>query len=187
VSGQKAKNVKKWKYELEMEFLKPYMKERGTVSSVDTKSDEEKSSSDSENELNYSKNEINKSGNITMESIISPEENITNSTPSELSPKFCKPPSKKIMTPKKRKKNEGHVSSESASSHLMRYIIEKEKIEEVKAKTVKQFSPYLQHLAKTRVFSVISELELDRWNWYHFSKVSVLFSNIIFLFLIKVY
>jgi len=158
------------------------MKERETVSSVDTKSDEEKSSSDSENELNYSKNEINKSGNITMESIISPEENITNSTPLELSPKFCKPPPKKIMTPKKRKKNEGHVSSESASSHLMRYIIEKEKIEEVKANTeknekneinvidqffqnmgstVKQFSPYLQHLAKTRVFSVISELELD--------------------------
>jgi len=88
-----------------MEFLKPYMKERETVSSsVDTKSNEEKSSSDSENELNYSKNDINKSGNITMESIISPEENITNSTLSELSPKFCKPPPKKIMTPKKIKK-----------------------------------------------------------------------------------
>ncbi|KAF0750769.1 variant-silencing SET domain-containing protein-like [Aphis craccivora] len=27
--------------------------------------------------------------------------------------------------------------------------------------TVKQFYPYHQHLAKTRVFSVISELELD--------------------------
>lgn len=80
MSGQKAKNVKKWKYESEMEFLKPYTKKRETVSSVDTKSDEEKSSSDSENE----------------ESIISPEENITNSTPSELSPKFCKPPPKKI-------------------------------------------------------------------------------------------
>lgn len=62
----------------------------------------------------------------------------------------------------------------------MRYIIEKKKEEEVKANTekneinvidqffqnmgstVKQFSPYLQHLAKIRVFSVISELELDR-------------------------
>jgi len=121
VSGQKAKNVKKWKYESEMEFLKPYMKERETISSVDTKSDEENSSS-------YSKNE---------ESIISPEENITNSTPSELSPKFCKPPPKKITTPKKRKRNEGHASSESASSHLMRYIIEKEKKEEVEANTEK--------------------------------------------------
>jgi len=80
------------------------MKERETVSSVDTKSDEEKSSSDSENELNYSKNEINKSDNITMETIILPEENITNSTPSKLSPKLYKPPPKKIMTPKKRKK-----------------------------------------------------------------------------------
>lgn len=185
VSGQKAKNLKKWKYESEMEFLKPYMKERDTISSVEPKSDVEKSSSDSENELNFSKNEINKSGNITMESIISPEENIANSTPSEgyhpseLSPKFCKPPPKKIMTAKKRKKNEGHASSESASSLLIRYIIEKEKKEEIKANTekneinlidqffqnmgstVKQFSPYHQHLAKTRVFSVISELELD--------------------------
>jgi len=175
VSGQKAKIFKKWKYESEMEFLKPYMKERETVSSVDTKSDVEESSSDSENE-------INKSSNITVDSINSPEENITNSTPSELSPKFSKPQPKKIMTPKKRKKNEGHASSESASSHLMRYIIEKEKKEEIKANTekneidvidqffqnmgstVKQFSPYHQHLAKTRVFSVISELELDHIN-----------------------
>lgn len=72
-----------------------------------------------------------------MESIISPEENITNSTPSELTPEFSKPQPKKIMTPKKRKKNEGHASSESASSHLMRYIIEKEKKEEIKANTEK--------------------------------------------------
>lgn len=28
--------------------------------------------------------------------------------------------------------------------------------------TVKQFSPYLQHIAKTKVFQIISELELEK-------------------------
>jgi hypothetical protein len=60
----------------------------------------------------------------------------------------------------------------------MKYIIEKEKEEEVKSNykteidvidnffqsmssTVKQFSPYHQHLVKTKVFSIISKLDLE--------------------------
>lgn len=160
-----------------MNFLKPYMKERETVSSIEAQSDVEKNSSDAEDDENFSENETNQSNNIAMESISSPDENITHSTLPEPSQTFCVPQPKKIMTPKKRKKKECCTTSESASSQLMKYIIEKEK-EEVKSNnkteidlidkffqsmslTVKQFSPYHQHLAKTRVFSVISELELE--------------------------
>lgn len=178
VSGQKTKYLKKWKYELEMNFLKPYMKERETVSSVEAQSDVENNSSSTEDDETFSENETNQSNNIAMESISSPDENIIHSTLPAPSQTFCVPQPKKIMTPKKRKKTGRCTTSESASSHLMKYIIEKEKEEEVKSNnkteidvidkffqsmslTVKQFSPYHQHLAKTRVFSVISELELE--------------------------
>lgn len=59
----------------------------------------------------------------------------------------------------------------------MKYIIEQKNTEQSTPKkanlmlwvnfflsicsTVKQFSPYLQHFAKTKVFQIISELELD--------------------------
>lgn len=179
VSDQKAKYLKKWKYESEMDFLKPYMKERETVSTIEAQNDTEKNSSDSENEETLSQNDTPQSDNNIIENINLPEENIPHSTPTALSPQFTKPQPKKIMTQKKRKKTESHVNSESASSQLMKYIIEKEKEEESKSNektneinvidqffqnmslTVKQFSPYHQHLAKTRVFSVISELELE--------------------------
>jgi len=41
VSGQKNKFVKKWKYADEMEFLKPYMKERDSISNIDEVSDDD--------------------------------------------------------------------------------------------------------------------------------------------------
>lgn len=58
----------------------------------------------------------------------------------------------------------------------MKYIIEKKNEENLKEKnepsaidqfflsmcsTVKQFSPYHQHLAKTKIFSIISEIKLE--------------------------
>jgi hypothetical protein len=58
----------------------------------------------------------------------------------------------------------------------MKYILEKKNEENLKEKnepsaidqfflsmcsTVKQFSPYHQHLAKTKIFSIISEIELE--------------------------
>jgi hypothetical protein len=165
VSGQKTKYLKKWKYELEMNFLKPYMKERETISSVEAQSDVEKNSSDAEDDETFSENETNQSDNIAKESISSPDENITQSTLPAPSQTFCVPQPKKIMTPKKRKKTECCTTSESASSHLMKYIIEKEVKSNYKTEiyvidnfflsmslTVKQFSSYHQHLAKTRVF-----------------------------------
>jgi len=74
------------------------------------------------------------------------------------------------------KKNLSNYPSETASSTLMKYILQKKEEENLEEKkessamdqfflsmcsTVKQFSPYNQHLAKTKIFSIVSEIELD--------------------------
>ncbi|VVC30831.1 Hypothetical protein CINCED_3A021955 [Cinara cedri] len=74
-----------------MNFLKPYMKERETVSSVEAQSDVEKNSSDTEDDETFSENETNQSNNIAMKSISSPDENITHSTLPAKSQTFCVP------------------------------------------------------------------------------------------------
>lgn len=68
---------------------------------------------------------------------------------------------------KKIKRN--NVNSDSASSILMNYLVENKKSERpvdsidqffaLMASTVKKFSPFDQHLAKTQVFSLINKIE----------------------------
>lgn len=97
----------------------------------------------------------------------SPNISITNTA----SPKEVRKPS----SLQKKKKPSNYVS-ETASSTLMKYILEKKDEENLEQKaessamdqfflsmcsTVKQFSPYNQHLAKTKIFSIVSEIELD--------------------------
>jgi len=76
------------------------------------------------------------------------------------------------------KKTNSLKPPETASTTLMKYIIEQKNAEQSNRKksefdamdqfflsicsTVKQFSPYLQHHAKTKVFQIISELELEQ-------------------------
>lgn len=45
-SGQSAKHIKKWKYEEEMSFLRPHMRERDTISSLNILSDGENETND---------------------------------------------------------------------------------------------------------------------------------------------
>lgn len=74
-----------------------------------------------------------------------------------------------------KKSNISNYTSETAYSTLMNYILEKKNEENLEEKkesnaidqfflsmcsTVKQFSPYNQHLAKTKIVSIVSELEL---------------------------
>lgn len=50
-SGQSAKFIKKWKYEEEMSFLLPHMKERDTISSINIPSDAENETNNDETEI----------------------------------------------------------------------------------------------------------------------------------------
>jgi len=150
VSGQKTKFVKKWKYADEMEFLKPHIKERDSISNIDVVTDDDDdvlSHSDDDNDIQNVETSFNTSALI-------------------------QPRQKKI------KKTNSLKPPVTASSTLMKYIIEQKNAEQLypttskldamdqffssMCSTVKQFSPYLQHIAKTKVFQIISELELEQ-------------------------
>ncbi|KOC65508.1 hypothetical protein WH47_10088, partial [Habropoda laboriosa] len=146
-SGQATHKIKKWKYEDEMLFLDPYIKERETVTSIRT-------SDESNNELDTSNTTSTADSNVTQ--IL-------------LSPKNSDVPPE-ILAGRKIK-----GETETASTVLMNYIL-KSKSESPEqqqqeddidlffksiALTVKKLSPYTQAIAKARVFSIISALELE--------------------------
>jgi len=163
VSGQKTKYIKKWKYADEMEFLKPHMKERDSISNIDVVTD------DDDEVLSHSDDEEIQ---VEGENSVSFENNIQNAETSFNTPAPVQPRQKKL------KKTNSLKPPETASSTLMKYIIEQKKSEQSNpttsksdamdqffssmCSTAKQFSPYFQHIAKTKVFQIISELELQQ-------------------------
>ncbi|XP_025195660.1 variant-silencing SET domain-containing protein-like [Melanaphis sacchari] len=174
-SGQKSKNIKKWKYEDEMSFLRPHMKERDSISNIESMVTDDDDSDDNEDQCEESDN-LNSSSEDTHEvqSIQSP--NSLTSTPQP----FRKPVSKNSSVSKKKIKLSDNYP-ESASKTLMQYIIQ-QKENETKSKEdeknldvndkffssmcsmVKQFSSYHQHVARSKIFSIVSELELQHIN-----------------------
>ncbi|KAF0703121.1 variant-silencing SET domain-containing protein-like [Aphis craccivora] len=108
-SGQKSKNIKKWKFEDEMSFLRPHMKERDSISNIESMVSDDDDSDDNEDQCEESDN-LNSSSEDTHEvqSIQSP-----NSLTSTLQP--------------------FHNYPESASKTLMQYIIQ-QKENETKSK-----------------------------------------------------
>lgn len=167
-SGQKSKLLKKWKFEEELQFLKAHMKERESMSNIEAVSDDDEELFEGDNEIclpeKNTEHDTDPSCNDTYFNNLSP----CTSTPS---PKEFRQP---IMAKKKSKVSIS--SSETASSSLMKYILEKKNEENLKEKnepsaidqfflsmcsTVKQFSPYHQHLAKTKIFAIVSDIELE--------------------------
>jgi len=56
-SGQKSKHIKKWKFEDEMSFLRPHMKERDSISNIESMvSDDDEHSDDNEDQCEESEN-----------------------------------------------------------------------------------------------------------------------------------
>lgn len=163
MSGQKTKFVKKWKYADEMEFLKPHMKERDSISNIDVVTDDE------DDVLSHSDDEEIQVGGENSVSFENAVQNVETSfsTPAPVQPRQ-----------KKFKKTSSLKPPETASSTLMKYIIEQKNSEQSypttskldamdqfflsMCSTVKQFSPYFQHIAKTKTFQIISELELEQ-------------------------
>lgn len=174
-SGQKSKLIKKWKFEDELQFLKTHLKERESMSNIDTVSDYDEDLFEAGNEIclpeKNTELDIDTSCNDTYFNNLSPN----TSTPS---PKEFRQPILKntLATMAKKKSKVSNPSSETASSTLMKYILENKNEENLNEKkessaidqfllsmcsTVKEFSPYHQHLAKTKIFSIVSEIELE--------------------------
>ena len=144
-SGQAAdSNVKKYKYEDFLHFLMPHVNERSTISSI-----EQTSESDSDM---VNSQVMATADDKTCEEISASNRNADIHQPENPREK------RKILLP------------ETASSALMKYIIENNKKQndykhpidaflEGLAPTLKNLPPYYQHLAKGKIFSVVQELE----------------------------
>ncbi|KAL4126718.1 hypothetical protein QTP88_010927 [Uroleucon formosanum] len=152
VSGQKSKFIKKWKFSDEMEFLKKHMKKRESIRKYMSE---------------------NSDGSIEIgQEVIEP-----------LSNKIVKtsaPSTKQLFPKKKYEKNETNTDStvpQNASATLMKFILDSRdnKSSESDKKldaldkfftsicsTVKEFFPYLQHVAKNNIFLIVSKLELEQ-------------------------
>jgi len=153
-SGQAAHKIKKYKYQDQLEFLKPHLQERDTMSNLENDDSDHEVGHDVSEEITKQSKEVNNS--IEYEEEETPSPPVTN-----------KPL-------KKRKLN----TPETASSTLMKYLIEKNESKKDTLPTVlqphpvdaflasispslKSFSPYNLNLAKTKIFSIVQELEMN--------------------------
>lgn len=99
-SGQKSKNIKKWKFEDEMSFLRyvfPHMKERDSISNIESMVSDDDDSDDNEDQCEESDN-LNSSSEDTHEVQSIQNPNSLTSTPQP----FRKPVSKNSSVSKKK-------------------------------------------------------------------------------------
>jgi hypothetical protein len=144
-SGQAAdSNVKKYKYEEILQFLMPRIHERSIISSIEQPS---------KNNPDMVNSQVMASAdNETHEEISASNRNAD------------------IHQPENPRKKRKIILPETASSALMKYIIDNNKEQnyykhaidaflEGLAPTLKNLPPYYQHLAEGKIFSVVLELE----------------------------
>ncbi|KAK5640218.1 hypothetical protein RI129_011029 [Pyrocoelia pectoralis] len=164
VSGQAAMKKKKWKYADELSFLMPYFQERETISNISPENESDKvttvEDNDNENEREVSW-EQGSSTALENEELSQLSQSQNRVTP-------FKPPS--VLKPKKAKVSHSQPA-ESPSTALMKYIISKNEqptstnaVDAFLAgigETIKTFPPVYQNMAKSKIFNIVSEIELQ--------------------------
>jgi len=150
-SGQSASiQIPKWKYADEMSFVRPFLRERDTVANLKF---DEKGETDEEG---LSQAESEHDGTAEQEE----------HTPASAKNKF----KNKIFRGTLKRPR---YQPETASAVLMKYLVESDKKRQAEppvdltdaffkciATTVKTFSPYHRHICKSRIFSIVSEIEM---------------------------
>jgi hypothetical protein len=157
-SGKASVKNKKWKFEDEMAFLNLYFQERGTLTNIHDANENNSSNNGSET-MDLERVERIKNEKEVGEKV-KPEEwlGVSNTTTFRASSKAKEAPK---------------GSSDNTSSLTMNYILEKNHhISQSKdtvdlffssiAATVKSFKPYYQNIAKSRIFAIVSELEMEQ-------------------------
>ena len=150
-SGQSASvKIPKWKYADEMSFVRPYLRERDTITNleIDIKGETD------EEELLQAESE--------HEGTAEQEEQ----TPASARKKFKNEVFRGTL-------KRPRYQPEMAPAVLMKYLVESDKKRQVEtpvhpidaffksiAATVKTFSPYHQNICKSRIFAIVSEVEL---------------------------
>lgn len=150
-----------------MSFVIPFFKERETFSNIVSPESDSEESNDEEISSNNDKN--------TNKDVLSENEESEQETTLKRN-KVMGSVSQKTKSPKKMKKPASYYSNakkknkpQTASSVLMQYLLDEPKATSREhpidiffqglAATVKTFSPEYQHMAKTKMFAILSELE----------------------------
>lgn len=177
-SGQAGVPTKKWKYEDEMSFLLPHFKERPTSCTVranreDKDSDSEENCPDADNQARPASPEVIiaqkfplpkrtkvSEATVTQPSTSKNTHSISGST-QNYTPVQNRSKIRKVITPQS-------TSGETPSNTLMKFILEnKTKTNDIQqffdsiATTVQSFPPRDRAIAKSKVFAVISQMELE--------------------------
>lgn len=157
-SGQAAENTKKYKYEDYLQFLLPYIGERQTVSNVKSPGCNNSQDNDTD-ELCENSHPVTETEQTSTAAQVKETAQSSQTAVKEIHK----------HKPMKRK-----YASESPSSILMKYILEKNSanrqndqsdidtfLTSIRA-TLKKFSPYYLHLAKGRIFNIVHELDFQQ-------------------------
>lgn len=185
-SGQAASKIKKWRYEDEMSFLLPFMQERDTCSNLKDVSDDENEDEPNEDEnddrvdnrndnAEDNRNDKEDDRNDDKDDDKSDDVNEESHAENEKKKKQ-KEINRKIIT--KVARNKGNTQPETASAVMMKYLLDKKTAKAQTppiqqpsaidsffssiAATVKNFSPYYQNIAKSQIFSIITDLEMKQ-------------------------
>ena len=150
-SGQSASiKIPKWKYADEMSFVRPYLRERDTITNLEF---DVKGETDEEELLQA---EREHDGTAEQEE----------QTPASARCKFKNTIFRGTL-------KRPRYQPETASAELMKYLVESDKKRQAEppvdpidaffksiAATVKTFSPYHQNICKSRIFAIVSEVEM---------------------------
>ncbi|KAG7155598.1 Transcription factor Adf-1-like 2 [Homarus americanus] len=155
-SGQEAVNVTKWRYADEMSFIKPFLRDRETMTSLEEETVNTVVTEETESGIPCSKNKRGREAGQTLS-----DEEASSIQSEAATRRRSRPPAKKFV----------HIP-ETPSFVLMKHLIESESqkggnppdavdlfFQSISA-TVKKFSPYHQNICKTKVLALVSELEL---------------------------
>ncbi|KAM0728579.1 hypothetical protein ACS0PU_004834 [Formica fusca] len=156
--GQSAIKINKYKYEDQLSFLSSFLKERDTVSNVTSGHVETQ-------EISLDNNADDNNG--TMVETFSNEDNeITQETSDCTKHKF-------MSSIRQQSRQEKSKAPESASSIVMKYTVEKNEKKGILqtvhpvdaflnglAPTLKNLSPYSLNIAKSKIFSIVQEIDL---------------------------
>ncbi|CAI6363231.1 unnamed protein product [Macrosiphum euphorbiae] len=166
-SGQAAKKVKKYKFDDQLQFLKPHLQERDTLGNIEDVVDNEDNVDIFNDDVDENENENdNENAAVQIDEIINDidGEQLQNVEQTRSS----KPVRKSIQ------KRSIIKTPDSASTTLMKYIMQKKENNMFNvtqnnpvdaflaglSPTLKTFTPYYLNLVKTKIFSIVQECEM---------------------------
>lgn len=155
-SSQAASNISNWKYTNQMHFLNEFMKNRSRVTSMTGGNDSDdgrlQDESTNECEVEDDNEPLNQNNEKNTDYVVNEEITVRSN----------------LKTSKLRKKITHTDTKESASTTLMKYLVQQKKEESphpidsffsLMATSVKNFNAVGQHFVKKQLFSLVSDIE----------------------------